>query len=55
MSSATSPAAPTGPSSASRRRRRLWDLFTRIHILTDSAGVVRISAQHEVNFLAPQV
>jgi hypothetical protein len=35
--------------------RRLWDLFTRIHNLTDPADVVRISVQHNVNFLPPQV
>jgi quercetin dioxygenase-like cupin family protein len=33
--------------------RRLWDLFTRLHNLTDPNEVVRISAEHEVNFLAP--
>jgi mannose-6-phosphate isomerase-like protein (cupin superfamily) len=33
--------------------RRLHELFTRLHDLTDVAEVVRISAECEVNFLPP--
>jgi quercetin dioxygenase-like cupin family protein len=33
--------------------RRLWELFTRLHNLTDVDEVVRLSAEHEVNFLPP--
>ena len=33
--------------------RRLYDLFTRIDGLKDPAEVVRISAEHEVDFLPP--
>jgi hypothetical protein len=29
-------------------------LFDKLHNLTDPAEVVRISAQHEVNFLPPK-
>lgn len=31
----------------------LWDLFTKIHNVPDPAEVVRLAAQHEVNFLPP--
>ena len=34
-------------------RRSLRTLFERIHDLTDPAEVVRIAAEHEVNFLPP--
>ena len=33
--------------------RRLYDLFNALHGLSDPAEVVRISADHEVNFLPP--
>src|SRR3712207_864757 len=33
--------------------RRLWDLFSRIHNVPDPQEVVRISAEHEVEFLPP--
>jgi hypothetical protein len=33
--------------------RRLHELFTRLHDLTDVGEVVRISAECEVNFLPP--
>jgi oxalate decarboxylase/phosphoglucose isomerase-like protein (cupin superfamily) len=33
--------------------RKLYDLFTKIDGLTDPEEVVRLSAQHEVNFLPP--
>lgn len=33
--------------------RRLYDLFEKIHGLGDPEEVVRISADHEVNFLPP--
>jgi hypothetical protein len=33
--------------------RKLYELFTRIHNLTDPAEVVAISATCEVNFLPP--
>ena len=33
--------------------RRLFDLFTRLHDLTDVQEVVRISAEYEVDFLPP--
>jgi hypothetical protein len=33
--------------------RDLRGLFERIHNLTDPADVVRIAAEHEVNFLPP--
>jgi quercetin dioxygenase-like cupin family protein len=34
--------------------RKLRALFDKLHNLTDPAEVVRISAQHEVNFLPPK-
>jgi quercetin dioxygenase-like cupin family protein len=34
--------------------RQLRALFDKLHNLTDPAEVVRISAQHEVNFLPPK-
>jgi uncharacterized cupin superfamily protein len=34
--------------------RKLRALFEKLHNLTDPAEVVRISAQHEVNFLPPK-
>lgn len=33
--------------------RRLYDLFQAIHNVADPAEVVRLSAEHEVNFLPP--
>ncbi len=33
--------------------RRLFDLFGKLHGLTDPNEVVRVSAEHEVNFLPP--
>ena len=33
--------------------RRLWDLFVAIDRVPDPAEVVRLAAQHEVNFLPP--
>ena len=33
--------------------RRLYDLFNALHNLSDPEEVVRISADHEVNFLPP--
>ena len=33
--------------------RRLYELFTRLHDMTDPAEVVRVSAEHEVDFLPP--
>ena len=33
--------------------RGLYDLFTKLHNLTDPAEVVRLSATHEVDFLPP--
>lgn len=33
--------------------RRLYDLFNALHNLSDPQEVVRISADHEVNFLPP--
>lgn len=33
--------------------RKLYDLFTALHNLTDVEEVVRLSAEHEVNFLPP--
>jgi hypothetical protein len=48
------------PNSCSPRRcaryrsfSSLEALFNRLHNLTDPAEVVRISAEHEVNFLPP--
>ena len=34
--------------------RRLPDLFARLHDMTDEAEVVRVSAEHEVDFLPPE-
>lgn len=34
--------------------RKLEELFNNLHNLTDPAEVVKISAQHEVNFLPPE-
>jgi len=33
---------------------KLFDLFTRIHNVADPAEVVRIAAEHEVEFLPPE-
>jgi hypothetical protein len=33
--------------------RGLYTLFTRIHNVPDPGEVVRIAAEHEVNFLPP--
>ncbi|MEO1292778.1 MAG: cupin domain-containing protein [Pseudomonadota bacterium] len=33
--------------------RRLFDLFGKLHNVTDPEELVRISAEHEVNFLPP--
>jgi hypothetical protein len=33
--------------------RGLYTLFTRIHNVPDPAEVVRLAAEHEVNFLPP--
>lgn len=33
--------------------RSLWELFAKIHNVPDPAEVVRLAAQHEVNFLPP--